>query len=47
MEYSAINGIADRSWLNKLDVSNLKLNSCYWKKNPVTLFVNFKMRFVG
>jgi hypothetical protein len=36
MEPSAINGILDETWLNKLDASDLMLNFYHRKKNLST-----------
>jgi hypothetical protein len=44
MEHSAINGISDESWLNKLDVSKLMLKSFHRKKKPFQHPRSFKMR---
>jgi len=46
MGHSAVNGISDESWLNKLDISKLMLKSFHRKKKPYQHSRSFKMRVV-
>jgi hypothetical protein len=46
MGHSAINGISDENWLNKLDISKLMLKSFHRKKKPYQHPLSFKVRNV-